>query len=285
MTIPIFISVHDQDLILKLEENNIFRNISNYRYLFLGAKPVDKLTGIKDKVIVARELADNIEKDKCLFDYTGWYALAKNNLINDEHVIIVHYDCLLYKNFEKEIEKAFKKNPDYFINFQPHLLTCDYFIPDHYAKTAIQAMNDVFGVDILTKIAEVIKNGDKYWPGGGSFACSKEWLENYVDWIEKFHDMLILDPMASHNIERTMKFYNIIFGVQEKYLPNVMKHIFNAAHNQKYHSEDRQKVKRNEFERFLNGEMFNDYNAIKSNRNYCKLLKYSLEHILLKFSI
>lgn len=281
--IPIFISVHDQDLILKLEKNNIFRNVSDYQYLFLGVKPVDKLDSLRNKVIVARELQDNIEHDKCLFDYTGWYALVKNNLINNEHLIVVHYDCLLYKNFEKEIKKAFKKNPNYFINFQPHLLTCDYFIPDKYAKTAIQAMKDVFGIDIRAKIDEAIKNGDKYWPGGGSFACSKKWLEDYVNWIEKIHSILITDPMAAHNIERTMKFYNLIFGIKEKYLPNVMKHVFNAAHDQKYDKDDIIQLHRKEFEQFINGNLFGCFAEVKGNRDYLKLLKYTTEQLLLKF--
>lgn len=281
--IPIYISVHDQDLILKLEKNNIFRNISDYKYLFLGARPVDKLSSLIDKVIVARELPDNIEYDKCLFDYTGWYALVKNDLIKTDHVAVVHYDCLLYKNFEKEIEKAFKKNKDYFISFQPHLLTCDYFIPDKYAKTAIQAVKDVFGIDIRKKIDEAIKSGDKYWPAGGSFACSKEWLENYVDWIEKIHSILVTDPMAAHNIERTMKFFDLIFGIKEKYLPGVMKHIFNSAHDQIYDSENIVQLHRREFEQFINGKLFGCFAEVKGNKENLKLLKYTIEQFLLKF--
>lgn len=279
----IFISVHDQDLILQLEKNNIFRNISDYKYLFLGSRPIDKLSDIRDKVVIARDLPDNIEHDKCLFDYTGWYALVKNNLIRGSHVVIVHYDCLLYKNFEKEITKVFKKNPDYFINFQPHLLTCDYFIPDIYAKTAIKGLKDVFDIDIQTYIDNAINNGDKYWPGGGSFACSKEWLESYVDWIEKIHSILITDPMAAHNIERTMKFYNLVFGVKEKYLPHVMKHIFNAAHNQTYQKKQTQEVKQKEFQAFIDGNLFNCFAETKGCRDYIKLIKYTIEQLLLKF--
>ena len=281
--IPIFISVHDQDLILKLEKNNIFRYISGYKYLFLGFRPTDKLASLKDKVVIARDLPNNIEHDKCLFDYPGWYALIKNNLIRNSHVIIVHYDCLLYRHFMRDIINAFKENKDYFINFQPHLLTCDYFISDKYAKTAIEIMNTDFNIDIRAKINDAIAKGDKYWPGGGSFACSKEWLEKYVDWIELFHTKLLNDPMASHNIERTMKFYNLIFNVKEKYLPTVMKHIYNSAHDQKYESDEVVQIRHRDFESFIRGDMFNTLHADKCNKRYIKLLKYKIEQFLLKF--
>lgn len=280
--IPIFISVHDEELILELEKNNIFRNISDYKYLFLGMKPVDKLSHLRNKVIVARELKDNIEYDKCLFDYTGWYALVKNNLINNSHVIIVHYDCLLYKNFEKEIEKAFRENKNYFISFQPHLLSCNYFLPDKFAGTVTKALKEVYNIDINEYIEKAIQNGDKYWGGGGSFACSKEWLESYIDWIEKIHPILIQDPMAAHNIERSMKFYNLIFCVKEKYLPKIMKHIFNSAHDQNYGNTYTLELQHREFERFIQGRMFDDCYLKEQIKNFCKKIKLTIKHFLLK---
>ena len=56
-----FIFCHDQDLILGFEENQKFKNLYNYTYVFLGSRPTDKLTEL-DNVIVARDLEYNREQ-------------------------------------------------------------------------------------------------------------------------------------------------------------------------------------------------------------------------------
>ncbi len=252
----IFISVHDQDLILQLEKNRCFRNIKKYKYIFLGKRPIDKLKKLKNKVIIARDLKNNIEEQKCMFDYTGWYALVKNNLIKEKYVTIVHYDCLLKEGFDETINKTFKEHPDCVISFQPHLLTCDYFISEEFASVIIPACKEVYNIDIRKIVDEAIQRGDKYWPGGGSFACSKEWLEKYVDWVEPMKPLLMQDKMCSHNVERAMKFFDLVHNIQEEYLPDIMEHIFNAAHDQAYQPEEIKIAQRKRFDDFINGRLF-----------------------------
>ena len=256
----IYISVHDQELILQLEQNNCFRNIKEYKYLFLGMRPVDKLGNLKNKVIITRDLEHNIEEQKCMFDYTGWYALVKNNLIKKKYVTIVHYDCFLKKGFQEKINKTFRKHPDCVISFQPHLLTCNYFISDEFASTIIPACKQVYGIDVYKIVDNAVKSGDKYWPGGGSFSCSKEWLEGYINWVEPMKPMLMADKMCSHNVERSMKFYDIVHNVHEEYLPDIMEHIFNCAHDQPYKSDELIQCARNRYQQFLNGELFEEDN-------------------------
>ena len=250
----IFISVHDQDFILKLEKNKIFRYLREYRYIFLGYRSTDKLASLKDKVIVARDLPDNIEHQKQLFDYTGWYAIIKNNLITSDTVCVIHYDCFIFKDFESKIKSLFDDNRNCdFISFQPHLLTCNYFITDEFSKSAVSAIKEIYKIDIFKYINEAITSGDKYWPGGGSFACKKTWIKDYIDWVEPLKPILLEDKMAAHNIERTMKFFNIIKGIHEFYLTGVMEHIFNGAHDQVYQDPIQKKASKKRFDLFING--------------------------------
>ena len=253
----VYISVHDQDLILNCEKNRLFRYLTNYKYLFLGMRPIDKLDKIMDKVLVVRDLPVNIENKKCLYDYTGQYALARNEgLVKAEYVIIIHYDCFIKKNFLHEIMKAFEKNPNCFINFQPHKLTCNYFLPDRFAKAIKQACKEVYGIDIEQKNKELIEKGDKFWQGGGSFACSLNNLKKFIDWNDPLLPYIEADSMAAHNIERTVKFFCVENKLQEVFLSDIMEHIFNASHDQNYQTTAQIEKAKKRFEKFMSGKLF-----------------------------
>ena len=262
-SLDVFIAVHDQDLILKCEENRLFRNLIDYRYLFLGFRPVDKLCDIMDKVIVVRDLPHNIEDKKCLYDYTGIWALVHNiHLVNGSHIVFIHYDCFIYENFLKEIKVAIKKSPDCFISFQPHLLSCDYFLTDRFAKTTIKACKEVYGIDLIQRNKELMSKGELYWQGGGSFATSVEITRKYIDWVEPLLPQIIADPMAAHNIERTVKFFCSENNITEVFLKNVMEHIYNSSHDQEYRAADHVLWSQQRFSKYMEGLLFSEREAV-----------------------
>ena len=254
-----FISIHDQDLILKLEQNKIFRHLKNYRYLFLGKRPIDKLGDLMDKIIVVRDLPNNIEDKKCLYDYTGHWALAHNpELVKSEFINIVHYDCLIFENFMPELIKVFKSDKNSFISYQPHPLTCCYFINDHFSKATIQACKEVYGLDLYKKTYELITANDKFWQAGGSYACSYENLKKYIDFVEPLLPYITQDPMAAHNIERTVKFFCVTNKLTEVFLPDVMEHIYNSSHDQIYQPPELIEAIKVRFNNFLEGKLFDE---------------------------
>lgn len=251
-----FIAVHDQDIIIQAEKNNLFRNAKNYKWLFLGKRPVDKLAKYKHKVIIARDLPDNIEGEKCLFDYTGWYAVAKNNLIKGEYTSFVQYDCYLKDNYGREIRKTLKEYKDCFIGFQPHNLDCNYFISDNYSKAIKKAILKVYNIDVEKLVEDAILAGDPFWAGGSTFVCTKKWLNDYINWFEAIKPEIIDDKMAAHNSERGIKLFCLINGVHDVYLPQVMEHIFNCDHDQVYLTEEVHKRTRKRYNKFIKGELF-----------------------------
>ena len=250
----VFITVHDQDLILKLEQNKVFRNLKAYTYMFVGVRPVDKIKHMKN-VIIARDYPINIEKYKSLCDFTGWYALVKNNLIKTPFVSLIQFDSLIKPGFDKLTTKMFRQHPNALMGYQPHLLTADYFLEDRFCLTMKQCVKKYYGVDVEDLVKQVQEKGDTQWPGATSIFCSKEILEQYIAWCEPMIDTLGADPMGGHSIERGVKFFSILYGIENFYLPQVLQHIFACSHDQDYVPEDLKAIYRARFASFLAGEL------------------------------
>jgi hypothetical protein len=89
-----FIFVHDQRIVLDYLAAGKFNELPDVRYVFLGYRDVDQIAHLVDmgKLIVARWLPDNIEHLPNLVAWTGWYAIAKNNLITGDYVNLFEYD-------------------------------------------------------------------------------------------------------------------------------------------------------------------------------------------------
>ena len=277
---------------MQLEKNRCFRNIEDYKYLFLGKRPVDKLKDLTEKVIIARDLENNIEDEKALYDYTGWYALIKNNLISGDFFVVVQYDCFLKEGFEETIEKILKKHPNKFIGFQPNLNFCNFWIPEQFSHALAVAAKEVYNLDIIELVDDAYNKGDTIWAGGGTFAGSKKWLENFINWVEPMKKIILQDKMAAHSIERSIKIFNIVHDIQEVYLPEILEHIFNCSHDQIYQPDEMRGIQQNRFYDFINGKLFNEKKEVKmrffekifslKNIDKCKLLTVCGLKILFK---
>jgi hypothetical protein len=92
-----FIFVHDQYIILDYLAAGKFNELPDVKYVFLGMRPSDQIGHLVDmgKVIIARDLPDNIEHYPNLVAWTGWYAIARNGLITADIVNLFEYDVNL----------------------------------------------------------------------------------------------------------------------------------------------------------------------------------------------
>lgn len=249
-----FIAVHDQDLILCLENNNIFRYLKNYKYIFLGMRPVDKISMLPN-VIIAREQDNNIEKYKVLCDFTGWYALIKNNIISAEYVVLIQFDSFIRYDFDKKTKKMLALYPDSIIGYQPHRIKASYFLEERYSSGLVKCLKDLYSCDVHRLVEEALTKGDQYWPGGTSIACSKKILCEFVEWSLPMIEILGKDPMGGHSMERSVKMYCLLHKINNEYLPEVMEHIYACSHEQSYTSQRHQQYCRNRLQVFLNGDL------------------------------
>lgn len=249
-----FITIHDQELVLTLEKNKVFRNLPRYVYMFVGPRPVDKIKHLKN-LLVAREYPQNIEKYKSLCDFTGWYCLVKNNLITTPFVSLIQFDSLVLPSFDKKTTDMLHKHPNALMGYQPHLLSADYFLSDQFCKTMKECVKKYYDVDVQTLVKQAQEKADTQWPGATSIFCSKELLAQYIAWCEPMIDELGNDPMGGHSIERGIKFFSILKGIENYYLPDVLQHIFACSHDQDYMTAEEKAHNRARFERFLAGEL------------------------------
>jgi hypothetical protein len=92
-----FIFVHDQYIVLDYLAAGKFNELPDVKYVFLGQRPSDQIGHLvdMDKVIIARDLPDNIEHLPNLVAWTGWYAIARNGLITADIVNLFEYDVNL----------------------------------------------------------------------------------------------------------------------------------------------------------------------------------------------
>jgi hypothetical protein len=92
-----FIFVHDQYIVLDYLAAGKFNELPDVKYVFLGQRPSDQIGHLVDmgKVIIARDLPDNIEHLPNLVAWTGWYAIARNGLITADIVNLLEYDVNL----------------------------------------------------------------------------------------------------------------------------------------------------------------------------------------------
>jgi hypothetical protein len=92
-----FIFVHDQYIVLDYLAAGKFNDLPDVKYVFLGMRPSDQIGHLVNmgKVIIARDLPDNIEHLPNLVAWSGWYAIARNGLITADIVNLFEYDVNL----------------------------------------------------------------------------------------------------------------------------------------------------------------------------------------------
>jgi hypothetical protein len=95
--IEYYIVCHDENIILDQIKNNKYKDLPNYKFLFVGDKSYN-LIDQHSNVIICRNLKNNIENYPKLCSYTAWYAIAKNKLSNKKYVCILEYDVEIQKN-------------------------------------------------------------------------------------------------------------------------------------------------------------------------------------------
>ena len=123
LTVDTFIFVHDQEIILDFISKNKFNDFKNFKWVFLGDKPYDKIQKL-DNLIIVRNLEHNIEQYPKLTSFTGWYALHKNNLITSDYVNFFEYDINYVPEFVDINKEMIKRNFD-FIGYFPMIISKD----------------------------------------------------------------------------------------------------------------------------------------------------------------
>lgn len=225
--LEVYITVHDQDRLLDFENSKSVKNLSSYKYVFVGNRDISKVCHM-DNIIVARQLPFNIEAEeyKLLVSFTAWYALVMNNLIQSKYVALIHYDVKLEEDFERSTLQSLQANKDHVLGYVPFSMLSEHFLKYGIGPRPLSiAMQKNYNIDIYSFIEEYInRTNDITWPSADHIAVSVPILYRFVNWFTPLINDVKVYRGCGHAFERSIKFFCIINNIPNSYLPNVLKH-------------------------------------------------------------
>lgn len=223
--IETFITVHDQDIILKDEKSKKYSNLSKYRYVFVGNNNTSKISHLKN-VIFAQSYEDNIEHLNYFVDFTSWYLIIKNNLIDTDLISLIQYDTSISSEFETKTIESLNSNLNSILGYVPYPISyCDFLKCNIGSEPLNNSLKKIYDLNIYDIVDEhVKKTSDTLWPSSNNIATTKLILKKLVDWFEPvIYDMGNF-KYSGHSFERSIKIFSIINNIDNLYLDDVLKH-------------------------------------------------------------
>jgi hypothetical protein len=225
-----FIFIHDQEIILDFLEKNRFKELENFKWVFLGNNPVDKISHLNN-LIVARELENNIEDYPKLTSFTGWYALYKNGFLNSDYVNLFEYDIHYIPEFIDINKQMITKDFDFIGYFPMSVKDVVYLTQTQYTKELVDSIENKFGYNIVKYIHEMEKsNPQMLWSSSSNSTWKTEILKKYIDWFYNFIEDIHQSQYCGHMHERSLSFYYFKEKLKVYLTRNLMIHVQLNSH-------------------------------------------------------
>lgn len=219
--IDTFVVIHSQEVLLDCEREGRFAHLPSYEYLFVGSGDVSQVTGF-DNVVVARELPDNIEDYQNLLSFTGWYAVAKNNLTRARWVTLLEYDVRLNSDFSSKTLSLLRSGTR-LVGYVPFPLSHPMYL--HATPWLIHALRETYGIELAQLIGRHLDSGGlDQWNATTNASLSMTELKAFVDWFLPMTRLFRDDPMGAFVQERVLPVFCMLGGLENRLLPDVLNH-------------------------------------------------------------
>jgi hypothetical protein len=223
-----FIFVHDQNIILDYLNVNKFSDLDNLTYMFLGGGDTSKIKDLSN-VIICRELPINIEEYPKLTSFSGWYAIWKNKLYNQDFINLFEYDINLSGNFSDVIQSNLTSNTNIigYIPFNPH----DYAFLKHtaWSKELVESINTNYNINVIGEINKLPK--DTICSMTSNHTFNKSLFEKYMEWMEPMIDDIKISELSGHQVERSISLFYLLHKLENiKVIPNILHHFQFDSH-------------------------------------------------------
>ena len=228
----VVVTIHDQDLLLAYESEGKFSKIeSPVVYLFVGLGDTDKITDLSN-VVIARNLAENIENYKYLVDFTAWYAIARNQIETCDYIALLQYDVSISEDFKEKSLTALDSNRDAIVGYVPLEMGDRNFIRQNMGFKPLEiACKKIYGIEISPLFKTHIKLArDKRWPATNNVAMHRHTLEDFVRWFTPLAMSMGNEKPVGHAFERAIKLYSILSSRGNVYLGDVLSHFQMNSH-------------------------------------------------------
>lgn len=223
--IETFITINDQNIILKNEESKKYINLTKYRYVFVGNNDTSKITHLTN-VIFAKNYEDNIEHLNYFLDFTSWYLIIKNNLIKTDLVSLIQYDTDITTTFEYETIKNLDLNSNSIVGYVPYPISyCDFLNCNMGAELLNNSLINVYNLNVHDVVNEhVKKTSDTLWPSSNNIATTKLILEKLINWFEPMVYNMGNLKYSGHAFERAIKIFSILNNIDNLYANDILIH-------------------------------------------------------------
>lgn len=226
-----FIFVHDLEIIKYLESKQKFNALKNYQYVLLSENDFDIESC--EKIIVAKNCKQNIESYKNYLQFTGWFCLVANKLIDTDYITLLEYDI----NFENDIDSIIKKEIIY------DQLECygyaglektNSFLNDDVFSSGLIKFCQTQGIDHNLIINDKLNNK---WIVTSNLTIK---TKNFIEMIKSnlfinFLNFLKNDKLSGHFLERFVTLYFTLYKMPYRFIEKnnnpVLTHYAVDSHN------------------------------------------------------
>lgn len=171
-----------------------------------------------ERIVVCRNLPNNIENEKKLLTFTAWYAIIKNNLFtNYNYLCLLEYDVALSNTFNNKITNVCKDNQPDVISF-------------HYGST--KNIMDIVSIDLIKKYIGIDAHNDMYWYFTTNYCLNYNIVKEFVNYYYPIClEIKKEDPKQLSWYHETIFSMFILKNKLATYIvKNELTHYFNASH-------------------------------------------------------
>jgi hypothetical protein len=230
-----FVFIHDQSLVLDFEAKSKFSNLYNHTYVFLGNRPVDKISHIPN-LLIARDYDDNMEEYPLFTSYTGWYFLWKNNFIKTRYINLVEYDVILDKNFDQIHTKFYNENIE-MIGYIPFPINHYQFVMNpEWNEHILPIIQNKHKVDLTKYFGKIVQqNPNAIWSSTSNTSFRTDIFDQYMKWFEPIGNQIKDTKTSGHAHERSITFFAHLMSKKMLITNGILQHLQLDSHKTQGH--------------------------------------------------
>jgi len=200
----------------------------DFTYLKLGKK--EEISNPNDyPVIFEADLPENLSKyNEHLLDYSGLYALYKNNLVTEDHMLLIHYDAhILHKKWVEIITGCLHKNNVVFSTWPVATVT------NEVGEWLYSRIDNIFLETYKHSFFPYLKTRNiTTLPNSSQFACSCDTFNSLMKYLLPLYEYILncqdISFLYAHLLERG---WGLFFALHKYKLVPVTKDSHNQSAN------------------------------------------------------
>lgn len=221
--IDYFIVCHDQKTILKDIEDKKYKNLPNFKFLFVGNSDYSLIENIENVLILILQ-KENIEKYKRLCSYTAWNASHKNNLSKNKYSCLLEYDSKISEDFHHiNINNIKEHDPDFCYYLRTNTKFPVFYKSTPYLEFSLKKIYNI-------EIKKFLRNCSKTWPTSTNILLKNSVLGQFVDWFDPATEIFRERSLGSYVHERAFFVFSEVHKLKSCFIPNVLRHDQNCSH-------------------------------------------------------